>query len=75
MLRDNAAWWTAFRCLRGVLDDSWRRRLYSKSYGGLRLSGGERATSRNLDAVVDALRRAGVEIEEDGLRLTKKRGR
>jgi hypothetical protein len=28
--------------------------------------GSQKATSRNLDAVLDALRRAGVEIEEDG---------
>ena len=34
-----------------------------------------KTTSRKLDAVLDALRHAGVEVEEDGLRLTKKRGR
>lgn len=35
-----------------------------------------KATSRNLDAVLDALRANGVEVLEDGLRLVpKKRGR
>jgi transcriptional regulator with XRE-family HTH domain len=39
--------------------------------------GGEpvRATSKNLEAVLNALRRVGVEIEDDGLRLLKRRGR
>jgi hypothetical protein len=34
-----------------------------------------RTTAANLEAVLVALRVAGVEVEEDGLRLTKKRGR
>ena len=31
------------------------------------------ATSRNLQSVLDALSRAGVEVLDDGLKLTKKR--
>ena len=34
-----------------------------------------RANSKNLEAVLNALRRAGVEIEDNGLRLLKRRGR
>jgi hypothetical protein len=34
-----------------------------------------RATSKNLEAVLNALWRARVEIEDDGLRLLKRRAR
>jgi transcriptional regulator with XRE-family HTH domain len=32
-----------------------------------------KALSQNLEAVLDALRRAGVEIEDDGIKFTKRR--
>jgi transcriptional regulator with XRE-family HTH domain len=32
-----------------------------------------KALSQNLEAVLDALRRAGVEIEDDGIRMVRRR--
>jgi hypothetical protein len=54
-------------------------RSYSESVAFLsnmrREQGGEpvRVTSKNLEAVLNALRQAGVEIKDDGLRLLKRR--
>jgi hypothetical protein len=50
--------------------------VYANCFRSLNCDGDPvRANSKNLEAVLTALRRAGVEIEDDGLRLLKRRPR
>jgi hypothetical protein len=57
----------------GRRDKRGRRVHQRQAAGGA--SNPVRATSNNLEAVLNALRRPGVEIEDDGLRPLKRSGR
>jgi hypothetical protein len=54
----------------GLLNANHERKFARCEGGGVEFTNGKR-----LEAVLNALRRAGVEIEDDGLRLLKRRGR